>query len=139
MKNTLNDDLVGDAYIQEIANIAVKKIRAVEPTRWDSTVTDNDIISQLDLLTVVKRIIQHSHEMLEIFKLMYNDVCYQITPVTMNLSFFRSQPYFQALEEIMLGLENWSKPTGTMIKNDVNEKAESKNKKVTSKGGFGNK
>ena len=139
MKNTLNDDLVGDAYIQEIANIAVKKIRAVEPTRWDLTVTDNDIISQLDLLTVVKRVIQHSHEMLEIFKLMYNDVCYQITPVTMNLSFFRSQPYFQALEEIMLGLENWSKPTGTMIKNDVNEKAESKNKKVTSKGGFGNK
>jgi hypothetical protein len=35
-----------------------------------------------------------------------------MTPVKMDLSFFRSQPYFQALESQMESLETWASDKG---------------------------
>jgi hypothetical protein len=39
---------------------------------------------------------------------MYSDVAYQTTPTKMNLSIFRSQPYFQQIEKLMESLTEWA-------------------------------
>ena len=74
---------------------------------------------------------RHHRIVTDIFKSMYNDVAYQITPTKMNLSFFRSQPYFQQLEKVMEDLHEWAKPVESV--NDT-KKGPSRQKK-----GFGSK
>jgi hypothetical protein len=88
----------------------VDLIRTAEPLKWPESEASEHIATTLGGNEVVARVVRHHRDVTEIFKSMYNDVGYQITPTKMNLSFFRSQPYFQKLEKVMEELHEWAKP-----------------------------
>ena len=58
----------------------------------------------------VARHTRHHKEITEIFRKMYADVAFKISPSKMDLSIFRSQPYFQQLESTMEELVKWGAP-----------------------------
>jgi hypothetical protein len=109
----------------------VDLIRAAEPLKWPESEASEHIATTLGGNEVVARIVRHHRDVMEIFKSMYNDVGYQITPTKMNLSFFRSQPYFQKLEKVMEELHEWAKP--------VEAVSDSKKGSTRQKKGFGSK
>ena len=84
-------------------------VQLVEPTRF-STNTVDEISSTLNANQAVARHIRHHKEITEIFRKMYADVAFKISPSKMNLSIFRSQPYFQELERTMEELVQWGAP-----------------------------
>lgn len=56
----------------------------------------------------VLRLLQHHRDITAIFRAMYADVGFKQSSVSMDLSLFRSQPYFLRLEETMTQLQNWA-------------------------------
>lgn len=56
----------------------------------------------------VQRVLTHHEEVTAVFSALYEDVAMQRSPATMNLNFFRSQPYFQKLEAVMTALQTWA-------------------------------
>lgn len=128
----------------KIVDKLVSLMRVAEPNRWPVEVTDKDIAVSLTASQVVARHIRHHKEVTEIFRAMYSDVAFQTTPTKMNLSIFRSQPYFQKLEETMAGLVDWSQPivstksTGKEGKGEKDGKGGKRDKSVVEKKtGFG--
>ena len=114
----------------DIVEPFVRLLQEAEPSRW--TVSEGEggsIASATAANEVTARLRRHHREVTDLFRTMYNDVGFQITPTKMNLSFFRSQPYFQQLEKIMEDLISWSKPAA--------QAASSKSSKDSKKKGFG--
>lgn len=66
---------------------------------------------------------QHHRQITATFRTMYADVGFKQTPASMDLSFFRSQPYFLQLEEGMQELQKWA---AANQKTPVEKKAKSK-------------
>ena len=88
----------------------VHLLRSVEPAKWSESEPSDRVVAALGANEVAARLTRHHREITDIFKAMYNDVGFQITPTKMNLSFFRSQPYFQQLEKTMEALVQWAAP-----------------------------
>jgi hypothetical protein len=83
-------------------------IRAAEPNRWASS---EDAGAELKVNEAVARHTRHHKDITEVFRKMYSDVAYKISPSKMDLSIFRSQPYFQEIERTMEELVQWSTPS----------------------------
>ena len=78
--------------------------QATEPSRWTSA---EETLTALSANQAVARHVRHHKEITEIFRKMYTDVAYKISPSKMDLSIFRSQPYFQEIERTMEELVKW--------------------------------
>ena len=83
-------------------------IRAAEPNRWASVEAAG---ADLKVNEAVARHTRHHKDITEVFRKMYSDVAYKISPSKMDLSIFRSQPYFQEIERTMEELVQWSTPS----------------------------
>lgn len=68
----------------------VKRLKLCEPRRWPET-NDEDLAREIGADSVAERMLLHHWEVTEIFRKMYEDVAYKITPAKLDLSFFRSQ------------------------------------------------
>jgi hypothetical protein len=87
----------------------ISRLRLIEPAKFDS-MSDSEITASLALEELYPRIVQHHADITDIFGQMYADVAFKISPSKMDLSFFRSQPYFNRLEQCMEAYLAWSKP-----------------------------
>lgn len=90
----INDDplaMPSSEQIEKIALLTLSKMKAAEPNRWSSDVSDSDLIESLDIKAVISRLAEHRISLTKVFHTMYSDVAFKITPVQMDLSFFRSQ------------------------------------------------
>ena len=137
------------ALAMDIKEAAVSKCMAAEPTRWESRdALEADIGYQLD--EAIPRVMKHHVSMVDTQKKMYRDVAFKISPSKMDISFFRSQPYFQDMEQLMSGMEAWPEhgtDLGEAPPKDagpMNDLAAAKQKKggmkaVSGGGGFGKK
>lgn len=85
----------------------IELMAGAEPNRW--TLSAEETEEMIRAHEVLKRLMLHHTLITDIFKRMYKDVAFKITPVKMNLSLFRSQPYFQLLETSMAEIYDWSK------------------------------
>jgi hypothetical protein len=148
-----NSDLKGfgsgmeGAIRAEVKEEVVSKMLRIEGDRWaDSAELEEDIGEQID--EAIKRLMKHHLSMVDTMKGMYKDVAFKISPSKMDISFFRSQPYFQQMEALMGGLEAWPEhgtdlseaaPVETGPVSDLAAaKAKSKgSKEKSSAGGFG--
>jgi len=90
--------------IEKIAQSMLSKMRAAEPNRWSSSsggndidISDHDLIDSLDIKAVITRLAEHRITLVEVFHALYSDVAFKITPVKMDLSFFRSQVHYLTL------------------------------------------
>ncbi len=77
-------------------------IRKTDPLRWPEELSDSDITKKLSLSAVFARLTDHCYRLTEILRAMLSDVAFQITPVTMNLSLFRSQVSINILSSVSL-------------------------------------
>ena len=101
----------------------VRLLQEAEPSRWTaSEAIEGGIAAATAANEVTARLRRHHRDVTDLFRTMYNDVGFQITPTKMNLSFFRSQPYFQQLEKIMEDLMSWSKPVSSKTSKDSKKK-----------------
>jgi hypothetical protein len=114
--NTENENMA-------ISITLVKMMRGIEPTRWAEELSDIDIATSLDTPACVQRIFEHHARITDIFTKMYADVSLKLTPVNMDLSFFRSKPYLEELEREMESLEKWTAPKGKVKNTKKNKKA----------------
>jgi len=101
------------ALFSEIKQGLIFRMCSAEPSRWVSegknAMTEDEISQLLNLDDeVIPRFIQHHQLVTDVFGRMYEDVAYKLTPAKMDLSFFRSQPYFQELEKVMQSLYDWA-------------------------------
>lgn len=90
----INDDplaMPSSEQVDKIALTALSKMRAAEPARWPSDISEADLVESLDIKSVVVRLAEHRIALVKVFNAMYSDVAFKITPVKMDLSFFRSQ------------------------------------------------
>ena len=87
----------------------ISRLRLIEPAKFES-MSDSEITASLSLEELYPRIVQHHADITDIFGQMYADVAFKISPSKMDLSFFRSQPYFNRLEQCMEAYLAWSKP-----------------------------
>lgn len=87
----------------------------------------------------VARHVRHHKEITDIFRKMYTDVAYKISPSKMDLSIFRSQPYFQQIERTMEDLIQWGVPEKSKDSSKVQKTGGGKNSKSggEKKMGFG--
>lgn len=99
----------GKASTDKIVNKLVTLAQATEPSRWTSA---EETLTALSANQAVARHVRHHKEITEIFRKMYADVAYKISPSKMDLSIFRSQPYFQEIERTMEELVKWGVPDG---------------------------
>ena len=100
-----------DEHKKRIFEGLISRLRLVEPTKWPESIPDSEIVSRLSLHDLYPRIVQHHADITDLFGKMYADVAFKITPTKMDLSFFRSQPYFTQLENTMEGYLTWAKAT----------------------------
>ena len=91
-----------------VINELVNLLKESEPTRWTPSQSVDEIASTLKLGEVVERLFRHHFQLLDIFRQMYSDVAFQLTPTKMNLSIFRNQKYFPLLESTMERLHAWA-------------------------------
>jgi len=98
------------ALSSEIISRLISRMRAAEPDRWPASLSDQDMILQIGAEEATERLILHQGAVTEILRKMYADVAFKMTPAKFDLSFFRSQPYFQQLETAMVQLETWASP-----------------------------
>lgn len=75
-------------------------------TRLDETPEGEQVLKE-----VIDRVIDHHRVVTAIFRDMYSDVKWGLTDVLRDLSFFRSQPYFQKIELTMQKLVDWAAPS----------------------------
>ena len=134
------------AQLDAIVNGLIQRMRDVEPNRWESNISNDVIAAELEIYEAAERIIQHHEEITTAFGKMYADVGMKLTPVQMDLSFFRSRPYLESLENIMNSLIEWSNNGSNSNNNNSNidnssskkiKKQKKKTKKGNSGGGFG--
>jgi hypothetical protein len=62
------------------------------------------------LREVVARVIDHHRSLTAVFRSMYVDVKFGLAEVPRDLSCFRSQPYYQNIENTMQALVEWAAP-----------------------------
>jgi len=98
---------VREAQAGALVKQLIPYIKKIEPQRWGS-LNEEEIIETLKLNEVSKKILQYHEEVTDMFGRMYADVAFKISPSKMDLSFFRSQPYFQNLESLAENLELWA-------------------------------
>ena len=100
--------------IDHIKTDVVRLMKTIEGHKFDDQGPIAASNSELD--TVISKILMLHEGITDIFGKMYADVHYKITPTKMDLSFFRSQPYFKELESAMENFEKWvsapSRPVG---------------------------
>jgi len=89
---------------KEIEQQLITRMCEAEPRRWTSPA---EAQQQVDALPCIHRLLQHHRDITATFKAMYADVGFKQSPVSMDLSLFRSQPYFLRLEETMGQLQKW--------------------------------
>eukprot|EP01041_Mallomonas_annulata_P005431 gene5431-10893_t len=92
-----------------------KRLRAAEPGRWplpsppgaagseteEASAAAAALALSLGITEEEIKFRQHHRIVTDIFRKMYADVAFKMTPVQMDLSFFRSKPYFTQLENTM--------------------------------------
>ena len=88
--------------------------------------SDEKIKTLINIEECIARLIQHYYDMTNIFGQLYEDVANKITEVQMDLSLFRSRPYFETIEQTMERLLQWGKNG-----KDIEESKEKKNKTRT--------
>jgi len=91
--------------INHIKTELVQLMKTVESNKIEDFGALTATNSELD--TAVSKILMLHEGITDIFGKMYADVHYKITPTKMDLSFFRSQPYFKELEATMENFEKW--------------------------------
>lgn len=91
--------------INHIKTDLIQLMKTVEGSKFD----DRGVLlaSNSEIDDVVGKILMLHEGITDIFGKMYADVHYKITPTKMDLSFFRSQPYFKELESAMESFEKW--------------------------------
>jgi hypothetical protein len=123
---------------QKIVDRLVHLARAAEPARWAS---DDETEASLKASQAVLRHTKHHKDITEIFRKMYADVAYKISPSKMDLSIFRSQPYFIQLESTMEELVKWGAPEKGQVSGTRKPKGNVEKKSPNSTGekkmGFG--
>lgn len=112
----------------KIVDRLVRLMLAAEPSRWASK---EEAEVEVKANQAVARHVRHHKEITEIFRKMYADVAFKISPSKMDLSIFRSQPYFQQLESSMEELVQWGTPskessTSSKGKSSVGDKKDKK-------------
>lgn len=90
---------------EEVAQSIVKKMCDAEPERFKGT--DEEVWNAISLDETLDRLSGHHSALVDTMKRMYKDVAFKISPSKRDISFFRSQPYFQTIETLMGGLEQW--------------------------------
>lgn len=136
------------AILSEVKEEVMTKMMKVEAERWsDRDALEADVGVQIE--ETITRLMKHHLSMVDTMKSMYKDVAFKISPSKMDISFFRSQPYFQEIEGLMSGLEAWPEhgtdynqqaPKDTTPKSDlaaVKRQGGKKNKETSAAGGFG--
>jgi hypothetical protein len=101
-----NGPAMRNALYGTIKEKLLLKMRATEPARWEA-MTDQQLTEELNMDESITRIITHYGDVTNLFGELYEDVANKISEAQNDLSFFRSQPYFQQLEKIMEGLYQW--------------------------------
>jgi len=86
----------------------IPRMRAVEPLRWADQPDDAALALALGAHETALRMLDHHRTVTDLLGRMYADVSLKLTPAKFDLSFFRSQPYFQQLEATMTQLESWA-------------------------------
>ncbi len=72
--------------------------------------TLGEAATQQALSQVVERVIDHHRSITAVFRAMYSDVKYGLSEAPRDLSCFRSQPYYQNIENTMQALVEWAAP-----------------------------
>jgi len=126
--NEEEEELNVDNHKKRMFDGLISRLRLTEPLKYPDSISNDEISTKLSLDVLYPRIVQHHTAITDIFGKMYADVAFKITPSKMDLSFFRSQPYFAQLEKTMENYLLWSKPNS-----NSNTKASSKG------GGFAKK
>ena len=133
------------AQIDAIVTNLITRMRMAEPTRWSDDISDDQIALEVEAITAAEKIVDHHDKITETFANMYADVGMKITQVQMDLSFFRSKPYMEALEKLMESLIEWSSagkpapPPSGRLKKDANKIKKDKGGTKKNGGGFGKK
>lgn len=94
----LNDKQV---LINQITTNLIALLRETDPKLFPSELSDSDITQEYKIEAAIKRTLVHYAQIVEVFGGLYYDVGNKISPAKMDLSFFRSQPYFEQLEKSM--------------------------------------
>lgn len=150
--NNLDDDKIiiemRKDVVNEIKKNVLLKMNKIEPLlnydedeinkklkyNYDNGINDINS-SNLDL--IILNMMDHHQQITDIFGQMYADVFFKITPVKIDLSFFRSRPYFEKLEETMNKFDQWcNQPLKTLT---VKEKDNKKQTASNTVQGFGKK
>ena len=107
-----DSDSDSDSGKEETAKLLVAalipRMRAAEPLRWADQPDDAALALALGAHETALRMLDHHRTVTDLLGRMYADVALKLTPAKFDLSFFRSQPYFQQLEATMTQLESWA-------------------------------
>lgn len=138
------------AIRDEIKEEVMSKMLKIEGDRWaDKAELEEDVGQQIE--EAIARLMKHHLSMVDTMKNMYKDVAFKISPSKMDISFFRSQPYFQEIEALMGGLEAWPEhgtdlnqaapmdagPVSDLAAVKAKSKGKGSKEKSTAGGGFG--
>lgn len=117
-----------NALYSEIKTKLISLMRVIEPSRFPQTIDDNTMAADLQMDLAIHRAVEHYAMMTDTFGRMYYDVGNKVSPAKMDLSFFRSQPYFQELEQIMGDYLKWSVQNAKKPAPVVKEKSSKSNR-----------
>lgn len=95
------------ALYGEVRSELFRRMRSAEPTRFPAEVADEEMGAMMDVDESISRMIQHHYDVTNLFGELYDDVANKTSEAQMDLSYFRSQPYYQKLEKIMEALVQW--------------------------------
>ena len=79
-----------------------ERIKFCEPQKYVTIFNDlSENLNENEITDIIIKMMDLHEEITDTFGKMYADVAFKITPAKLDLSFFRSQPYFQQLEKTM--------------------------------------
>jgi len=79
-----------------------ERIKQCEPQKYVRIFNDlSEGLNENEIIEIIIKMMDLHEEITDTFGKMYADVAFKITPTKLDLSFFRSQPYFQQLEKTM--------------------------------------
>ena len=93
------------------------------------------MIADLEVMDSIMYHIRHHETITDTFGRMYADVGMKMTPVTNDLSFFRSRPYLEEIETHMQHLEAWRMKGRRHVLSTAGEDGDPKKSRKGNKGG----
>jgi hypothetical protein len=91
----------------EIASKLLQYMREAEPSKYPATMSDEQLALTLCIQAIIPRALTHYAKITDTFGRMYYDVANKLSPAKLDLSYFRSMPYYQELERSMDAFAKW--------------------------------